>query len=69
MQLTPVLSESVTVQQYLEAKTLRQVQSIKVRQQPKECLLCSMHDFLSCCHYTLDHIAPVAGFGAKYHMA
>ncbi len=33
MQLTPVLSESVTVQQYLEAETLRQVQGIKVRQQ------------------------------------
>ncbi len=35
MQLTPVLNESVTVQQYLEAETLRQVQSINVRQQPK----------------------------------
>lgn len=29
IELTPVLSESVTVQQYLEAETLRQVQSIK----------------------------------------
>ncbi|DBA87462.1 TPA: hypothetical protein ACH3X1_004501 [Trebouxia sp. C0004] len=29
IELTPVLSESVTVQQYLEAETLRQVHSIK----------------------------------------
>ena len=31
LQLIPVLTESVTVQQYLEAETQRQVQSIKVR--------------------------------------
>lgn len=31
LQLVPVLTETVTVQQYLEAETRRQVQSIKVR--------------------------------------
>ena len=30
VQLTPILTESITVQQYLEAETQRQVQSIKV---------------------------------------
>ena len=30
VQMTPVLNDSVTVQQYLEAETRRQVQSIKV---------------------------------------
>ena len=32
MQLTPILGEDVTVQQYLEAETRRQAQSIKVKQ-------------------------------------
>lgn len=67
LQLIPVLTESVTVQQYLEAETRRQVQSIKVRCQLRccswtnsICMRCTLDTLHTCLTCTLFAILPDA---------